>query len=64
MSQLLWIRPEGAEGERSKPAITLGKSVSSENLYASFHARRMPADDTERHSSRVHIFVKLQDTSH
>lgn len=58
------MRPEGAEGDRSKPAITLGKCVSGENLYASFHARRMPADSAERHSSCVHVFVKLQDTSH
>lgn len=59
MSQLLWMRPEGAEGARSKPAIALVECVSGENLYASFHARRIPADDTERHSSCVHIFVKL-----
>lgn len=64
MSQLLWMRPEGAEGDRSKPAITLGKCVSGENLYASLHARRMPADNAERHSSFVHISVKFQDTSH
>lgn len=60
VSQLLGMRPEGAEGDRSKPAITLVKCVSGENLYASFHARRMPADDTERSSSCVRIFVKLQ----
>lgn len=39
------MRPEAAEGAKSKLAITLVESVSGKNLYASFHARRMPADD-------------------
>lgn len=55
--------PKGIE----QPAVTLVlilKHVSSENLHASFHARIMPAEDRQRHSSCVRVFVKLQDIAH